>query len=119
MSEKKKKIFISTIVLIVLLVMRVIGQVYNSTVNIGLDEIVIGILFIGLAITYVGALVGIVKKQTWAPALVATLAIIDGLLAIFYLTGEASIGALVFDILLIFLALQEKKRLEDNKKHDS
>ena len=96
-------------ILIVLLIIRLFGQIFQAIAFIGSSFLfIIPSLF---AILYGAALVGILKKQKWSLILVMIIAGIDLLFALF-IGGASGIGAGIVDLILLFLGYKEYSALK-------
>ena len=95
-------------VLIGLLILRLLGQIFQIIVLMSVSFLFIVPLL--LAILYTAALVGIVKQQKWGSILVMVIAGIDLLFALF-IGGASGIGAGVVDLILLFLGYREYSAL--------
>lgn len=111
MTRKKQEIRFAAVVMIVLLAVRTLGQVLNLLLA---ESIVLSAVFFLFAIAYVAAIVGVVRLQKWGSAIAAVVASVDAAAA-FVSGGAFGIGALVVDLLIIVLALQEIKMLNGGK----
>jgi len=102
-----KKFNAITIILIVLLSIRLLGQILNFTGSLTTISLIINITFF---IFYLLALIGVILKQRWGSILALIVGIIDALAA-FFLGGARGVGAGVADLILIFLAYKEYKQI--------
>jgi hypothetical protein len=112
--KNKKKFSISAIILIVLLALRFISQIFAVflLVNVNINSTIILIIGIfSLLILFYGiALVGVINKTHWGINFALAIAIMDiiftGILDLIMgtLGNASSIGAIVFDLILILLA---------------
>jgi hypothetical protein len=102
-----KKFNAITIILIVLLSIRLLGQILSSIRPLTTISLIISIAFF---IFYLLALVGVILKQKWGSILALIVGIIDALAA-FFMGGAMGVGAGVADLILIFLAYKEYKQI--------
>lgn len=110
--DKKKKLPGVAIALVVLLAIRALGQLLVA-LSIGGGGTLI---FLVLAGVYVAALVGTVQRKKWAPILVMVIGVLDALASITVLAGGSAFGAILFDVILVLLAVQDKKNIEGGAK---
>ncbi|RLI98687.1 MAG: hypothetical protein DRP08_07935 [Candidatus Aenigmatarchaeota archaeon] len=94
----------TTTILVVLLIIRLFGQIFQMAALIGISFLFVIPLVFG--ILYGVALVGILKKQRWGLILVMLIAGIDLLVALI-IGGASGIGAGVVDLLLLLLGYKE------------
>ncbi len=104
----EKKFGVITIILIILLIIRLIGQ-FASAFLLSADMVYL-VIFSILGFAYLAALSGIFIKQKWGSILVMIVAVIDILFA-FIMGGATGLGAGVVDLILIFLGYKEYKQL--------
>ena len=102
-----KKFNAITIILIVLLSIRLLGQILNSTRSLTTISLIINIAFFNF---YLLALIGVILKQRWGSILALIVGVIDALAA-FFMGGTVGVGAGVADLILIFLAYKEYKQI--------
>ena len=96
-------------VLIGLLILRLLGQIFQIIVLMSVSFLFIVPLL--LAILYTAALVGILKQQRWGSILVMIIAGID-LLSALFIGGASGIGAGIVDLILLFLGYKEYSALK-------
>jgi ABC-type multidrug transport system permease subunit len=104
----EKKFGAATIILIILLIIRFIGQFANAFL-LSADMVYLVISSI-LGVVYLAALIGVLIKQKWGSILVMIIAVIDILFAL-PIGGAKGFGAGVMDLILIFLGYKEYKQI--------
>ena len=98
----EKKINAITIVLLIMLIIRLIAQVILSFGN---------LISISFAALYLAAVIGVVLKQKRGSILTGVIVIIDIIASAIFTTGASTFGAVVYDLILGFLAYKEYKQL--------
>lgn len=108
-KKTEKKLGVMTNILIILLVIRLVFQyvLFDITWISGIT----GLL-------YLGALIGVFKKQKWGSSLVMIIAVIDILFA-FAMSGAFSVGAGIGNFTLLFLGYKEYKKISSSLKNHS
>lgn len=103
----EKKFNTVTIILIIFLIIRLIGQFIGGFL---FADTISQVVFSIFGILYLVALTGVFMKQEWGSILVMIIAVFDILFA--FITGGASgLGAGVVDLILIFLGYKEYKQI--------
>lgn len=100
MNNRGKKYHPATIVLLVLIGWRLWGQFEYVMTSMGAL-----IMFVA----YLAALIGILLKRKWGFITCGLLAILDIPVVLFVVGGVGRIGALVVDLIIIFLAYENYK----------
>ncbi|MBD3253303.1 hypothetical protein GF386_06220 [Candidatus Pacearchaeota archaeon] len=104
----KKKLGVTTIILIILLSIRIIGQLVIAALNWNMPVLLISYLIFSIA--YIVSLIGIILNKKWGPIIAIVIAIID-ILASLLVGGLTALGAGIYDLIILFLAFIEFKRL--------
>jgi hypothetical protein len=99
-------------ILLILLLVRVIGQCVSGFFAESAVTLVVYIIF---ASCYIAALVGVLCKQKWGPALSISLALID-ILAALAIGGASGVGAGIMDAALIYFAYKEFQKVRNKPK---
>ena len=107
MEKNKKKFTWITIVLIILISIRIIG---NGIIIVYSNNLISFVVFFIFIITYVLCLAGIVSKRKFGVILTSIAGIID-LIASLALGGATGVGAGIFDIILLILSYKEYKSM--------
>ena len=97
-----KKFNAITIILLIMLILRLIVQVILSFNN---------LIFLLLAALYLAAVIGVGLKQKRGSILTGVIVIIDIIASAIFTTGASTFGAVVYDLILGFLAYKEYKQL--------
>lgn len=104
----KKKYGALTIILLVLIAIRFLAQVISAAVGQEPLDIVFGGI---VGAIYLAAFVGVVMKQKWGSIVALIVAIID-VIAAFFIGGASGVGAVIFDVILFWLAWKELKQFQ-------
>jgi len=118
-----KKFSSSAIFLMILLAIRIIGEIYLVFIYSPLFGEFIGILLMGITfltiIFYLVALVGVFKRTKWGLNFALAIAILDILLGIalglIYGFAAGTFGGFIVDIIIILLVTNISKRINKRK----
>lgn len=101
-----------TIILLILLTVRVLGQFSNVI----LGDLVLTVFSLIFASIYVIALIGIFLRKKWGVIVVVIISVLDIIsVAITGIGGAYAFGAIGVDLVLLFLAYKEYTRLGSRK----
>lgn len=120
-----KRLFsLSAIFLIILLAIRFIAQIYLSFISFSFANLV-NMLYGGtcvfFAIFYLMALIGVIKKTVWGLNYALVVIILDIVLGVFMgfafsqNINSNTIGAIVTDLIMIYLVTNIQKRIKKHK----
>lgn len=105
--KRKNKFGVAATILVILLVIRAAGQVFNAF-SAPSDKILLG-LSVVFAIVYGVSLLGLFKKAKWGAVLAMIMAVVD-ILSAATIGGANGFGAAVFDLPLLALGYFTYKR---------
>ncbi|NYT00810.1 MAG: hypothetical protein GKB99_03690 [Methanocellales archaeon] len=100
----EKKFNATTIILLIMLIIRFVIQVILSFSN---------WISISFAVLYLAALIGVVLKQKSGSILTGIIVIIDITLSAIFTSGAYTFGGVAYDLVLGFLAYKEFKHVSD------
>lgn len=108
----EKKFSASAIILSILLLIRLIGQLFIFVLSL-LQPTAYTFILLITTIIYLTAFVGVITKTRWALILVIIVASLDMITSILFNSHNyvIVIGAFVMDILLLFLSIKIIKRI--------
>lgn len=106
---KKKFTWVAIILLILLLVRFVAQIVVSASVTVLQKDLTLASLITIInGALYLAAIIGIVIRQKWGAILTGIIAALDTLSSvIFYVSAASFIGALVYNLILLFLSYKE------------
>jgi len=99
---------VTTIILIILISVRTIGQLVVAALNWNIPTLLIS--YVAFSIAYIISLIGIVLNKKWGSIIIIVIAIVD-LLASLLAGGYTALGAGIYDLILLFLAFRELRKL--------
>ena len=99
--------------MLILLGLRALAQVLSALFA---ENSVTVVILLILAAVYIAAIVGTVQRKKWAPILIIVIGVLDGVTATGIFGGPLVLGAVIMDVLLIVLAVSDKKQMEGRVK---
>ena len=109
METNKKKYDTVTIALIILLGIRLAGQVFFAILS--FSDVISLVIYFFTAVLYFIALVGVFMKERWGSVMSAIIGIIDIIFASVLMVGSTAFGTVIFDLVMILLAYGEYKQV--------
>ncbi|NCS99958.1 hypothetical protein GW765_03180 [Candidatus Parcubacteria bacterium] len=101
----KNKISNYGIVLVFILALRAVAQVSGA---ISLIPQPTGVVFILVGVAYFAAIIGTIQRNSCTLNLVISIAVTDMLMALGFTTGSFLVGAVIADLLLIWLVRKDQ-----------
>ena len=109
-KRKQKKLSTISMILIVLVAIRIIGQIAGIFVS--LEDIILASSYTFFTLYYIISLLGVISRKKWGPIMIIIISILDMVSVPFVAEVAAMIGALVFDIVLLVVAIKQYKELK-------
>lgn len=107
--EQGRRFSAAAIVLMILLIIRLVSQIAVLFIS---PFVSFNYIIIAMAVLYLLALVGVILKSKWALILVIIIAVIDIILSVAFMEmTPAFVGAVVVDLVLLFLAISILRRV--------
>jgi len=108
----KKKFSTIAMVILMLLGFRVFGQLDAIMASLNFGAIV-------MLCVYVAAIFGIFGRKPWGNILCTIIGAIDIAMTALYVEGASRVGAVVVDLLLIYLALEDYRNINAGKEKEN
>ena len=105
----KKKFSTTAIVILMLLGLRIFGQIEAIMTSLNIGAII-------MFSVYLAAIIGIFGRKPWGDILCAVVGIMDIATTLMYTEGASRVGAVVVDLLLVYLAFEDYRSIRAGKK---
>ena len=105
----KKKFSTIVMVILMLLGLRIFGQVESL-----MNALSIGALV--MFCIYLAAMIGVWGRKPWGDILCVVVGIIDAAMTLMFTQGANRVGAVVVDLLLVYLAFEDYRRIRAGRK---
>ncbi|HUH67252.1 MAG TPA: hypothetical protein VLZ07_12550 [Syntrophales bacterium] len=105
----KKKFSTTAIVILMLLGLRIFGQVEAIMTSLNIGAVV-------MFCVYLAAIIGVFGRKPWGDILSGVTGIMDIATTLMYTEGASRVGAVVVDLLLVYLAFDDYRSIKAGKK---
>jgi hypothetical protein len=108
----KEKFGTPGIVMLMLLGLRIFGQIEALMTSLSVGAIVMFCI-------YLAAIIGIYGRKPWGDVLCAVVGVTDIATTLLYTQGASRVGAVVVDSLLIYLAFEDYRNVKAKQKSEN